>query len=137
MKIATDLEQSKKLAEILPLESADMWWNFYSVTTDNTTPQIIHISTPWVGSFNWNNESDNIPCWSLSALLDIIPVRLNGYKDMVIRLRMDKGDAGSDEYNLWYEDISTGVATSLDVEAGDFVDACVEMIIKLKEKELI
>ena len=25
-KIATDIDQSKKLEEILPLESADMWW---------------------------------------------------------------------------------------------------------------
>lgn len=27
MKAYTDIEQSKKLAEILPVESADMWWN--------------------------------------------------------------------------------------------------------------
>lgn len=73
MKGYTSLEQSKKLAEILPLETADMWWNFYSVTTDNTTPQIIHLDTPWVGNFNWDNKSDNVPCWSLAALLNIIP----------------------------------------------------------------
>ena len=34
IKSYTDLEQSKKLAKILPLESADMWWNYYSVTTE-------------------------------------------------------------------------------------------------------
>jgi len=28
MKAYTDLEQSRKLAEILPLESADMWMMF-------------------------------------------------------------------------------------------------------------
>lgn len=72
-KSYTDLEQSKKLAEILPLKSADMWWNYYSVTTDFGTPQIIHLNTPWVGSFNWNDEPDNIPCWSLSALYSILP----------------------------------------------------------------
>ena len=73
MKIATDIEQSKKLAEILPLESADMWWNYYSVTTDFGTPQIVHLNTPWVGSFNWYNKPDNTPCWSLAALLDVLP----------------------------------------------------------------
>ena len=26
MKAYTDVEQSKKLAEILPIESADLWW---------------------------------------------------------------------------------------------------------------
>ena len=43
MKSYTDLNQSKKLAEILPIESADMCFN------------------------------DNEPCWSLAALLDILP----------------------------------------------------------------
>ena len=122
----TSLEQSKKLADILPIESADMYWD-YDVQKHEDYPMVM------------DEQFDDtcVRAWSLSALLDIIPARLNGYKDMVIRLRMDKGDAGPDEYNLWYEDISTGVTTSLDVEAGDFVDACVEMIIKLKEKELI
>ncbi len=40
MKAFTDVEQSKKLAEILPIESADMYFN------------------------------DNEPCWSLAALLE-------------------------------------------------------------------
>ena len=74
MKAFTNLAQSKKLAEILPLESADMWWNFYSVTTDNTTPLIIHLDTPWVGNFNWDNKPDNVPCWSLAALLQVLPL---------------------------------------------------------------
>ena len=42
-KAFTSLEQSHKLAEILPVESADMCFN------------------------------DNEPCWSLAALLDIFP----------------------------------------------------------------
>ena len=74
MKGYTSLSQSKKLAEILPIESADMWWNFYSVTTDDTTPQIIHLDTPWVGNFNWDNKPDNVPCWSLAALLQVLPL---------------------------------------------------------------
>ena len=74
IKSFTDLSQSKVLAEFLPIESADMWWNFYSVTTDDTTPQIIHLDTPWVGNFNWDNKPDNVPCWSLAALLQVLPL---------------------------------------------------------------
>lgn len=44
MKTYTDIEQSKKLKEILPLDSADVWF------AD--------------GSF---------PCWSLGALLAVLP----------------------------------------------------------------
>ena len=90
MKSFTDLEQSKRLAEILPPESADMWWNYYSVTTDFGTPQIIHLDTPWVGSFNWYNEPDNIPCWSLSALLDVLPKKYYPVKDHETNLILGK-----------------------------------------------
>lgn len=31
IKSCTDLEQSRKLAEILPLESADMYWSFGNI----------------------------------------------------------------------------------------------------------
>ena len=37
MKGYTDLEQSKKLAEILPLESADMWYSYYGNSKYNPT----------------------------------------------------------------------------------------------------
>lgn len=63
MKSFTDIEQSKKLAEILPLESADMR---YAPFGD------IH---PWV----WDGEvklleKGSIPCWSLAALLQVLPI---------------------------------------------------------------
>lgn len=70
-KICSDLEQSKRLQSLgIDVNTADMWWNYYSVSIDDTTPQIIHLDTPWVGSFNWANKPDNIPAWSLSALLE-------------------------------------------------------------------
>lgn len=60
MKSYTDLEQSKKLAEILPIETADMFW------ADGERPAV------------WNNkdislDDTDIPAWSLAALLDILP----------------------------------------------------------------
>ena len=145
MKSYTDISQSKKLAEILALESADMWWNFYSVTTDDTTPQIIHLDTPWVGSFNWDNKSDNIPCWSLAALFDVLPDEIStgeGYQNKYeidirryyggnnitlyqIAYGNNKGSSGS-----WHDIISTS-------EQEKFVDVCYEMIIKLHEQKLL
>ena len=62
MKSYTNIEQSKKLAEILPFESADMR---YAPFGD---------SHPWI----WDEdikllEVGAIPCWSLAALFNILP----------------------------------------------------------------
>lgn len=125
MKSYTDIEQSKVLAKILPIESADMWWNFYSVTTDNTTPQIIHIDTPWVGSFNWNNEPDNIPCWSLGTLLNVLPYP---------QLSKDKLGSGKEG---WIVSVYPDNCRSDSHWHNNPIDACVEMIINLKEQKLL
>ena len=71
MKSYTDLEQSKKLAEILPLESADMEYMF--LKEDNSKVSNI----PFVKDDDepeWPNDSayDFIPCWSLTALLNVL-----------------------------------------------------------------
>jgi hypothetical protein len=59
IKSYTDLEQSKKLSEILPLDSADMW---YSIV-DNEA--FICLER--------HNEYEQIPCWSLTALFKLLP----------------------------------------------------------------
>lgn len=64
MKNYTDLEESKKLAGILPLESADMYY-IYNI--------------PY--AIPYKNRIDVAkPCWSLAALLDVIPkeVKIKG-----------------------------------------------------------
>jgi hypothetical protein len=125
MKSFTDIEQSKKLAEILPIESADMWWNFYSVTLDNTTPLIIHLDEPWIGNFNWNNEPDNIPAWSLAALLELIQDDIKIEKTLF------------DQSDLFTYSILSDTFDYRTYEHEELIDACVEMIVKLKEKGLI
>ncbi len=131
MKSYTDLKQSKKLAEILTIESADMWWNFYSVTTGNTTPQIIHLNTPWVGNFNWDNKSDNVPCWSLTALLGVIPYNVT-FNKAVYRFKLVKFP---DHWECYHENFGT-VSTDI-FKADNPIDACVEMIEKLYEQKLL
>ena len=60
LKSYTDIEQSKKLAKILPIESADMR---YSPPGDNMHPWI------WTDTFI---EKNAVPCWSLTSLLNYL-----------------------------------------------------------------
>lgn len=125
IKSYTDFFQSKVLTEFLPLESADMWWNFYSVTTDDTTPQIIHLDTPWVGNFNWDNKPDNVPCWSLAALLNVLP---EGVIENYYTPNIQKENG---KYSIAYGN------EELLCVADNPIDACVEMILKLHELNLL
>ena len=60
MKSYTDLEQSKKLAEFLPIESSDMfYWYGENIVR--------------VGGYEAQSDYFDIPCWSLAALLSILP----------------------------------------------------------------
>lgn len=118
----TNIEQSKKLAEILPLESADMYYRDWKRMT-----KYIHIAH--VGSAN---EKD-LPCWSLTALLSVLPDEItdNGdvYRNMFFHL---KG-----KYIIQYPRLTTLWPALLSVEADNPIDACVDMIAKLKENNFI
>lgn len=68
IKSYTDLEQSKKLAKILPLESADM--NYWCGTQIR------------IGGHRTMDKDLDVPCWSLAALLSVVSeVSLNSFKD--------------------------------------------------------
>jgi len=141
----TTIEQSKVLAEILPLESADMWWNFYSVTTNDTTPQIIHLDTPWVGNFNWDNKPDNIPCWSLAALMNMLPsefTEVGKYSTTTYKIDIRKYALTEDVdlYQIAYGSIKFDVDGQYSFkdmintgEKENLIDAAFQMICWLKE----
>ena len=61
-KICTSIKQSKKLAEILPLESADMYYRDWKRMTKDI--RIAHVGSGGIG---------DLPCWCLTALLDVLP----------------------------------------------------------------
>ena len=61
MKSYTDLEQSKKLAKILPLESADMHYVLTDSDQETYSP----------GLEKYYGVLPSIPCWSLAALLGV------------------------------------------------------------------
>ena len=125
MKAYTDLEQSKKLAEILPVESADMFY-VYDRHLDK-----LYGDTPYVIGYKVLNENVDIPCWSLAALLEVIPKRIKEYNIL-------RTDLNSISFSIWYDNLGYGVNTELpDITMVCPIDACVNMIFKLKEKNLL
>lgn len=106
MKAYTDLEQSKKLAEILPIESADMYY------CGSATPDVMTSCKQDYRCYT--------PCWSLAALLDVIkPINKNTY---TIRGTLDGGAI-----------ISFDEATSVMFQEEEIIDAVFEMVVWLKE----
>lgn len=65
IKSFTDIQQSHKLAEILPIESADMWYDNNGESIAGK-PEVRYCSFVGLASIN-------VPCWSLAALLSILP----------------------------------------------------------------
>ena len=128
IKSYTDLEQSRKLSEIVSIDTADMWY-------DNDGESIAGRPEVRCGSFV-GLASKNIPCWSLASLLDVLPNNEN------ISTNLSKGGyrISTLEYtNSWfvdYEDETDGLNNCV-TSASNPIDACVEMIIKLKELNLL
>ena len=143
MKSYTDLEQSKKLAEFLPLESADMYYKYVLPKTDKIH-HVPEIGNP-INSLKWYNEGYTfsgkrkpitlndycIPCWSLAALLNLIPKHIKEHN--VLRTDIDENT-----FAMWYDEIGYGVNLELpDIEMSEPVDACYEMILKLHEQNIL
>lgn len=110
IKNFTDLSQSKKLAEILATESADMHWQY--IEEDNG--QLQWFCFPKDFSIN---ENESIPAWSLAALLELIP-----------NWTMDK----TDKINLMCNPYDHCEACYKNP-----IDAAFEMVCWLKENEKI
>ena len=123
IKSYTDIEQSKKLAEILPLESADMCW---------------FEGEPFVEAVTGYEEEraeshrqagmEMYPCWSLAALLKLLPQKIEhegNEAELHINSRMT---------DLWYENDNFIYFGTF---AEKLIDACVQLICTLNEKGLL
>lgn len=108
MKSYTDLEQSKKLAEMLPLESADM----YRVFENNSETRVYYGKLP-TAYFVCE------PCWSLAALLSVLP-------------KLHKLQHSEEGYYCSLANYKYITETY-----NNPVDACYEMILKLNELNLL
>ena len=124
IKSYTDIEQSKKLAEILPLESADMLFQL----GENKYADSIRVP---LTKKHWEQMMPDInPCWSLAALLDVARTYCSRLETI---LRADK------KYNVFAVK-NDFVFRSFDDHPDGFdnlVDACYEMIIRLDEFNLL
>lgn len=131
MKAYTDIEQSKKLAEILPIESADMWWSRCTITDFGDGVLKVSYAVEPCNISQFRNTEKDIPCWSLSALLSVIPKHIKDYN--VLRI-----DISDNDFAIWYDEIGYGVNNELpNITEESAVDACFNTIIKLKERNLI
>ena len=126
MKAYTDLEQSEKLAKILPLESADM-----SLCSKVQPLMIDYISAK--KKFSNAGEIPIDPCWSLAALLDILPKEYYPIKDHKTDLILGKP---KNKWCVLYWD-TTGMQHGEETLGDNPVDACVQMIIELNKMNLI
>jgi hypothetical protein len=120
IKSFTDLEQSKKLAEILPIESADMWWSRCTITDFGDGVLKVSYAVEPCNISQFRNTKEDVPCWSLAALLGVLPnYTLQTTTDKKVFVASDsKKPMISDAYD-------------------NPVDACVAMIEKLNELNLL
>lgn len=111
MKAFTDIEQSKQLAEILPIKGADMYYHPY--------PNDEY----WYDIPNFGEADlkfNQLPCWSLAAVISVIPdVSLNAFKD-----------------TKWYAMIIHN-GKMIYGDKDNPIDACYELILKLHEQKLL
>ena len=126
IKSYTDIEQSKKLAEILPLESADMWYSYYGDSKYNHT--IAYKGEQWFLCQTRNSSHSDIPAWSLAALLNILPVSIHDNTDEYSQLEFSK-------ISVAYHDINDGIKAGSIKD--NLVDACYEVILKLHGLNLL
>ena len=130
IKSYTDIFQSVKLDEILPLKSADLYYSYYGNPKYN--PTVAYEGEQWFLSKDLNGIHD-IPCWSLAALLDILPKEYYPIKDHKTDLILGKP---KNKWCVLYWD-TTGMQHGEETLGDNPVDACYKMILKLKELNLI
>lgn len=129
MKAYTDIAQSKRLAEILPLESADMEYLSIKQTGSfvGTVPFVKDDSE--VEDSAYSHTYNRIACWSLAALLGILSKTAHSIDEDG---SVDLCDYKNIEWSLCLTNTNVGSVT-----ANNPVDACVEVIIKLHELNLL
>ena len=132
MKAFTDLEQSKKLAKILSIESADMCWCNKSIKgvnyVDNFSANLYTVKEMkdvFDTALNgWDKYWELIPCWSLAALVNILrkdfEVCIIGYE------------------KAWKCHVTNRKTLVTDwLLADNPIDCCYEMILKLHELKML
>lgn len=134
IKSYTDIKQSETLVNILSLESADAKYGYiapyeysdrmYDEGYDEIPYPIAFIKKDY-SNFFVEEYDDELPCWSLAALLNVLP---NG-SDVV----KEETDTESEKY-MCTVGVNDDIITTF---ANNPVDACVEMIEKLHNLKML
>ena len=117
-KICTSLEQSKKLLELgIDINTADMHYLKHSLEN-------FYNPIPFIGKLH-----DQLPCWSLAALFSVLPeyIKFDGHTWKFY----------NDHCGIYYMNADTYDTDTFSANSENLVDACYELIIKLKERDLI
>lgn len=123
IKSYTDIEQSRRLAKIFAVETSDY---YYPITyiEESTNKYLMSYIKPYIGRLSDIEDSVDtrlyIPCWSLTALLDVLP---NGHS---------LGKRTNGKYYVCMTHIKHDIP-----EFDNPVDACVAMIEKLHKLNLL
>ena len=140
MKAYTDFEQSTKLKEILPLESADMF-----LAMNGTLP----VMSKYIDEGLVTADETAIPCWSLAALINLLPSEFTtenkfGTFKYTIRIRKYKLTEDIDVHQVaygnykYYEDGSSSWKDMINTgEKEELLDAVFDMICWLKENNML
>lgn len=114
-KAYTDIEQSRKLMEFLPLDSADCYWSY-----DNL--QKFHRIEWFEDGYAKHSQlqENDICAWSLDALFDILPKTIGSHSKMMGYF--------DDAYHCDYLD-EDGEGIGLCTTADNLVDAVYEMVL--------
>ena len=137
IKSFTDLEQSKKLVEILPIESADMWWSRCTIIDfDDGVLKVSYAVEPCNIS-QFRNTKEDIPCWSLVALFNVMPqindgITPHGHKNDKLSQFEPKICKIWEHSIIPSYKVTYGNGLSTDIYDNP-VDAAFEMILKLHE----
>ena len=122
IKSYTDIEQSKKLAEILPLESAD--YTRLGKNEDNVLTRT-HFESRSSELKEWIGENNIFPCWSLAALLEILDY------PQLSKDKLGNGKVG------WMVSVYPNDCRYDSSWHDNAIDACCEMILKLNKMNLL
>ena len=115
MKSFTDIEQSRKLAEFLPIESADMF-----LALNGTIP----VMSKYIDDGLVTADNTAIPCWSLAALLGILSFP-------ALRYDIEDGEGG------WIVSCEKNDKGYLSYYKDNPIDTCYEMILRLHSNQLL
>lgn len=123
IKSYTDLQQSKKLAEILPIESADCFWDYDDLQKYH---RINWFEDGYEKDSQLRLNKNDVCAWSLAALLGVFE-----YKGFFYKLYFDGVSNVLEVINIDNPNIH-------EANYNDYsIDACVAMIEKLYELNLL